>query len=53
MMKFQFGSSICENSSLVPELWKKNYILVPGDNSRFWSGLWMNYGQNSSIAINL
>jgi len=29
MTKFRFGPSICENSSLVPKLWK-SYRLVPG-----------------------
>jgi hypothetical protein len=29
MMKFQFGLSIYENYSLVPELWK-DYKMVPG-----------------------
>jgi hypothetical protein len=53
MMKFQFGSSICENYSLVPELWKQITDWSLENNSRFWTGLSMNYGQNSAIAMNL
>jgi hypothetical protein len=49
--EIQFGSSICENFSLVPRTLEKlqNY----GHNPRFWTELKMNYGQNSSIFVNL
>jgi hypothetical protein len=52
MMEFQFGPLICENYSLVLELWKITLwslekILI------FWKELRMNYGQNFSIVMNL
>jgi hypothetical protein len=52
MMKFQFGPSICENYSLVPYFGKIiDWSLE--HNPRFWIELKMNYGQNSSIVMNL
>jgi hypothetical protein len=52
MMKIQFGPSICENYSLIPELWKiTNWSLKP--IPRFWTELNMNYGQNYCIVMKI